>query len=135
MRKDVPCFALCHVLKDLGFPQTPSGWYWKRLPDQVALGDDPEERHVLVFRTPSQLLVGEDGTAYDSNNPELVLIKAPTNAELDEFLPDGTCFFKEGEKYFCSNILFKTDPPAFQGETAADAKARMLIWLMKNRYI
>ena len=120
-RKEVPSLELCKKLKELGYPQDGGGWYW-----------DTKDR-ILVFTWEEEVI--DD------------LVKAPTVAEMGEWLPP-VINLKEGDIYleiyklpknlwilsYCFEDSFIC-PIAVDGETEANARAKMLICLVENGYV
>lgn len=124
-RKEVPLPELCIRLKELGYPQDGegwSGWYWK--------GDNL----ILLW-----------GDKFDFTG----LVKAPTVRELGEWLPDviivGTSpnivgyylyFAKNRWRYWYVNKYGEWLNTKFiEADTEANARAKMLIWLVENGYV
>ena len=131
--KEVPSLELCRELEAIGFPQEGGGWYWMKF---------SPERWQLIFLE-SRLVLKID--------PEFTL-KAPTSTQISEWLPneihyDGETYCyrqtlkrKSSFGYFdenywvgyeckdLSNILHSAE-----GKTEADARAKMLFWLVKNQ--
>jgi len=116
-RKEVPSLELCKRLKELGFPQDSGGWYWVKFADR--------DRWRVMY----------DGII-DYEQVEEV-IKAPTIRELGEWLPDEFVSGRIIEEYACFDIkeLESKDPFDIEADTEADARAKMLIWLVENKYV
>lgn len=127
-KKEVPNKGLCQKLKALGFTQDGGGWYWI---EQEFFGDSPEPpvlKWILAFR--------------EERPKQLNCIKAPTVRELGEKLPakieDDLRFELISIKMTAGWLVAYTDDITwFKGEsmvedTEADARAKMLIWLVEN---
>jgi len=119
IEKEVPSVELCKKLKELGYPQTSGGWYWRyRLPQKWEL---------TFFYT------GERGAI-----PFEEYIKAPTCREMGEFFPpmiDTVRLPLDYPQYagkFCCLRKGKIETVA---DTEAEARAKMLIWLVENGYV
>ena len=125
---EVPSLELCKQLKYLGFPQDGGGWYW--------YSDIENATWRLVYE--------QEVFDYDEDIKEY--IKAPTVRELGEWLPvsikDIHELYIEFDKvteedwiisyrYYCHNISLIV----FKDITEANARAKMLIWLVENNYI
>jgi len=121
--KEVPSLELCRKLKELGYPQDKTGYWWGY---RAHLKDD--EQYVLLFG--NKILVGE-----------LDWWKAPTCRELGEWLPwylpelkflnverneDGFHYYYDEETFNGCYIIADTEP---------NARAEMLIWLVENGYL
>jgi len=65
--KEVPSLELCKRLKELGFPQSSGGWYWRV----------DEYKKWLSFYTDSE---------YKHRIPNEIFIKAPTCREMIEWI-------------------------------------------------
>ena len=120
-RKEVPSLELCKRLKELGYLQNGGGWYW-----------DTKDR-ILIFTWEEEVI--DD------------LVKAPTVAEMGEWLPPALNL-KEGDAYLNidrpeENLWILSYslrdsficPIAVDGETEANARAKMLIWLIENGHV
>ena len=120
LRKEIPSLELCKRLKELGFPQDSGGWYWVKFADR--------DRWRVMY----------DGII-DYEQVEEV-IKAPTVRELGEWLPDEFVSGRVGENNIvCFNL--ELDPavrsmfPTMNADTEANARAKVLIWLVENKYV
>lgn len=138
--KEVPDLELCKKLKECGYPQEGGGWYWVKW--------NESEPYVLGITFDRRNFYKQDGwvTTFPQNSK--FLVKAPTIRELGEWLPghikrlgdlivekryDGSWIVKYEEyddmyeeKY---NSMEEID------ETEANARAKMLIWLVENGYL
>ena len=132
-KKEVSSVELSKKLKELGFPQTPDGYYWVKFSENYDLYFyydlcfDPEEKEkVWGVHTVSGLVEPAE------------TIKAPTNSELGEWLPfylPELGFLRiekneDGFHYYYDAIALKGC--YFIEKIEANARAKTLIWLRKN---
>jgi len=130
-KKEVPSLELCKKLKELGYSQEGGGWYW------ISFG----EEYNLFFQT--ELEFDEKGKIWGVHteaglSEPFDYVKAPTVRELGEWLPDFTASFKEQTWWEChTNIWLEKDKKhtVEVNNTEANARAKMLIWLVENNYI
>ena len=132
--KEVPSLELCKELKELGFPQD-TGWYWVKTRIGWILGYllEPQERYPNDYNFFFPIV--EEICFINKNTP---LYKAPTCRELGKWLPDFTASFKEETWWEChTNIWLEKDKKHYieVADTEPNARAKMLIWLIKNKYI
>jgi len=138
-RKEVPSLDFCKRLKELRFPQSSGGWYWVEVRGNYRLcfNDVCKENGLNLFYDPYQLYIWR----YLND-----VIKAPTVGELGERLPD---FIEELGDLKC--IFYKDEIGIEYGKwvkcgdyeitackyanTEANARAKMLIWLIENKYV
>jgi len=127
-RKEVPSLELCKRLKELGFPQDGGGWYWVKIKKRWRLCLDNDRFNDCWEKVEK-------------------VIKAPTVAEMGEWLPPALNL-KEGDAYLYidrpeENLWILSYslrdsficPIAVDGETEANARAKLLIWLVENGYM
>ncbi|RLJ01289.1 MAG: hypothetical protein DRP11_04655 [Candidatus Aenigmatarchaeota archaeon] len=109
--KEVPNLELCKKLKELGYPQEGGGWYWDF------------EDYKLAF-------IWAEEVADE-------LIKAPTCRELGEWLPQNwnivSIQYKNGRWGVSSHEV--EEWRMWEADTEANARAKMLMWLVENRYV
>ena len=128
VKKEVPSLELCRKLKELGYPQDKTGFWWGY---RAHLKDD--EQYVLLFG--NEILVGE-----------LDWWKAPTLGEMEEVLSakidtlgDGSDWFlrieKWGDRWYVDLSKFAYCVCSEKGEKLPNAYAKMLIWLAENGYL
>ncbi len=129
-KKEVPSVELCKRLKELGFPQTPDGYYWAKYA--------PTIKYKLYFRTEKDFFYFYNGQFWTILTDPIEIIKAPTNSELGELLPfylPELGFLRiekneDGFHYYYDAIALKGC--YFIEEIEANARAKTLIWLRKN---
>lgn len=119
--KEVPSLELCEKLKELGFPQNTGGWYWE-IYESIA-GKDVEVKYFDY--TP------EDDLYF-------TYVKAPTTRELEEWLLSNKIFYQIQfweDGYVVSPLNIGLLSKRWKADTGANARAEMLIWLVKNGYV
>ena len=116
---EVPSLELCKKLKELGYPQNTGGWYW------VDLGNGWKPRIEWLG------IVDEEISLDD------FYIKAPTVRELGEFFPSEVTCFRDFKRGFLCEYENRQENIAqsFWEDTEANARAKMLIWLIENGYV
>lgn len=130
LEQQVTSLELSKKLKELGVKQDSLFYWWL---DPTVEGDIPE----IVDHKPIKDIEGGMLSLYD-------VYSAFTVAELGEMLPvrigENThleCWFTaldEGMKYY--HVGYRNNNDATQNEkTEADARAKMLIWLIERDYI
>ena len=135
--KEVPSLELCERLKKLGFPQDGEGWCWRKEAGGNFLG-------VLIDKSDLGWTLLEYVDGFWVQSPYLCwkelkkLIKAPTVRELGEWLPNEFCSGRIMD-YLCENMeldpAVKDKYPIMHADTEANARAKMIIWLVENGYI
>ena len=151
LEKEVPKLELCQELKELGYPQDGEGYYWVKTKEGWKLAIKISNLWRIVGRylgekdEESIRFGGCHCCAVDLEIEEK--IKAPTCREMEEWLVQDFygCFFhtakwkdtwfvyymdKRGDLWFPN--LSKAE---VEGKNEPDARAKMLIWLVKNKYI
>jgi len=134
--KEVPSLELCKELKELGFPQKGAGYFWIKTEDGewgLYLIDeqiyDGERVEVCDKKYVAVGYLEEDATYLKVKE----IIKAPTLREIGEWLPEGFEEFKLDGKFWVKD---KRDYNYLvNDENEANARTKMLIWLVKNGYI
>jgi len=121
---EVPSLELCKKLKSLEYPQNGGGWYWSV---------DNQGRVFLSF---FQKMTNED-IEHDEKINFLKRIKAPTVRELGEFFPSEVTCFRDFKRGFLCEYENKQENivQSFWEDTEANARAKMLIWLVENGYV
>ena len=146
--KEVLNLELCKRLKELGFPQDGSSWYW------VRVNDDAKE--MLEWKTSWNLVYKEGLDEWlgwrVTTKPHITLhgcgccectydvveyIAAPTSRELGEWFPAGIAAEKLGKKWI---VYDNTKDRRYDNHQEADnnqpnAYAKMVLWLVEKRYI
>lgn len=126
IEQQVPSLETCRRLKELGYPQASSSFYWMKMLDPNIYGKKPE--HPYQLRRNDEETWGDDRFSVDKGD-----FAAPTVAELGEALPPYTRSYfatKLGNQWNCT-LTMKSDIQFF-GET--EAKARALMWIyLKER--
>lgn len=123
--KEVPSLELCKKLKELGYPQDKTGFWWGY---RAHLKDD--EQYVLLFG--NKILVGE-----------LDWWKAPTCRELGEWLINKSVLLELGSLSIDYDEALnkwtvwyeKVGKEWVWDDTEPNARAKMLIWLAENGYL
>jgi len=143
--KEVPSLELCKQLKELGYPQEGGGWYWVKT---KTIGKETWRVGFQVKREDSygRMHIDYQGEFSIPDIEVEEVVKAPTCRELGEWLPVeihnllGTYyhikFSKPGFVYWYED----NDEHALgnfyaRASTEANARAKMLIWLVENNYI
>ena len=132
LENQVTNLELSKKLERLGVKQE-SVWYWVRFDH----GNKKVKDWALLER---KNCFNEEDTLH------IDYVSAFTVAELGEMLPDGVkmlknCCSQESHKWTVSrfqprpNIVFDTHRIEFEAETEADARAKMLIYLIENKLI
>jgi len=129
IEKEVPSLELCRKLKELGYPQTGGGLYWKKWKDKENwdVGFVEEEGRQLFLTT-------------------VDFIKAPTLGEMGEVLSakidalgDESNWFlrieKWGDCWYVDLSKFAYCICSERGKRLPNTYAKMLIWLAKNGYL
>ena len=122
IEKEVPSLELCKKLKGLGFPQGERGFYW------VETGG----KAYIELLNPALFALGR--------SQKVSYVKAPTCRELGEWLPPHkdlqyskfTGFWKFDKDGY--QLCFG-DKICFQAENEVTVRAKMLIWLVENKYM
>ena len=155
---EVPSLELCKKLKELGLPQEGGGWYWKR-----KISSEIEYELVFIKRFPKHCPLFEFPLDPDEFKGECCiggeckkgisigdwirceenpLIKSFTSRELKEWLPvfvityrnfDGKVIVKDLDAP--NRNYTEAFIPIFKADTEANACAKMLIWLLRNKHI
>jgi len=149
--KEVASVDLCKRLKELGFPQTPDGYYWVKYA--------PDIKYKLYFRTKKDFFYFHNGQLWTILADPIEVIKAYTYRELSEWLPSYWISWRDKKgRYWISRIrefkcVFNSEkypelprPIAVALENfikreytptdnEADARAKLLIFLRENGYI
>lgn len=135
-KKEVPSLELCKKLKELGYPQD-GGWYWKKWKEKenwkLGFVKEEEKQYFLTY---------------------VDLIKAPTVRELGEWLPailkvkNHNFFliikqdFIGGQFHWLIGYMYETlhssvhlNDSIHRDIFEANARAKMLIWLVENSYV
>ena len=89
---NVPNVELCHELKTLGFPQKQPGFFWVKT--------DQFEYELCFVHKNTIIILGNIRSNIDIDNG---LIKAPTLAELKEFLPSS--IYSDSGRYWLEYIV------------------------------
>jgi len=145
LTKQVPTLELCKKLKELGYPQEVEELKWGgnfAYADRHLVGITSLGMGVEVFN-------GTFGCGATSGEPDIYgldeyeeVIVAPTVAELGEWLPQGfftakglkwRSWFDDTDNSFEWKESDEFDP--IDEETEANARAKMLIWLVENEYL
>jgi hypothetical protein len=150
---EVPNLELCKKLKELGFPQDDGGWYWVK---QEMCGDNTPHNCMLgECRKPPII---EWTLSFEKERFHTAFcVKAPTCRELGEWLPyfieeENNILRRKTSYYLCVQKLGKDfykiyykweyneyyniiPSNCIEGETEANTRAKMLIWLIENGYI
>ena len=116
IRKEVPSFELCKELKKLGYPQEGTDGFW----------------WVTTLTQDWHISCGIDAEWKEENKGNY--IKAPTCRELGEWLPDLIIFKHKGKEWWCIHHTI-TKESNVKAYTEANARAKLLIWLVKNGYV
>jgi len=137
---EVPSLELCKKLKELGYPQNTGGWYWVFLEDK--------NEWVLCYCVKYSKLEDEIWSFWYNNlneKPRYIhvwksqrrTIKAPTVRELGEFFPSEVTCFRDFKRGFLCEYENRQENVAqsFWEDTEANARAKMLIWLIENGYV
>jgi len=134
---EVPSLELCKKLKKLGYPQEGGGWYWIKTEDEewnlFFIHQDyfsKEGRAEICNGDWVAVEYLEEDTTYYKVKEK---IKAPTVRELGEQLPDGFHEFKLESEFYIKDKFDYTYVVSDKSE--ANARAKMLIWLVENGYI
>ena len=137
---EVPSLELCKKLKELGYPQNIGGWYWIL----------PENKNEWLLCYCIKYDKSEDGIwsfwYYDLDEKlkyvyvwksQERFIKAPTVRELGEFFPSEVTCFRDFKRGFLCEYENRRENVAqsFWEDTEANARAKMLIWLVENGYV
>lgn len=150
-KAEVPSLELCQRLKELGYPQEGSGWYWiKDEGEWIIVFSEDGESYLLEYS-------GGEGEYFTAKLPE-GKVKAPTCRELGEILPAqvadkrytyGIKITKEPSngKWPCEYFLWYeawstqeneevqlTLMEVF-GESLAEVLAQAVLWLAENGYV
>lgn len=114
IKKQVPTLELCKKLKELGYPQDGLFW-WNLFNKKVSYGVET------------------------TSATEVRVVVAPTVAELGEWLPndiDGNAQLIDSYKgLWLVGYAGVYENGINYEKTEADARARVLIWLVENDYI
>ena len=135
IEKEVPSLKLCKRLKKLGFPQEGKGEFWEGF------------WWVRSFMQDWQVSYGIRAGWAKGNEEKY--IKAPTVRELGEWLPveveiEGNCYhLKFSQSLDNDNYIYwyedsndnTLDNFYAIADTEANARAKILIWLIENGYI
>ena len=128
-KDEVPDLELCEKLQELGYPQETGGWYWL-----ISTGFKGNPKHTICF------LENFDSATYIPYPYRY--IKAPTVRELGERLPSsikkdrGLLYGKMlNGTYFCGAYKKEITFTEVTADKEANARAKMLIWLVENKYI
>lgn len=117
----VPKIELCKKLKELGYPQEDSLWYWA----DCYYGDQDQKEWRIVDPTE---LIGfcKENTA----------IAAPTVADLGEKARGNFITRWTQQGWVCQHpLLTEEQCPTIIETIEADARAEMLIFLLENKLI
>lgn len=127
LEKQVCSLDLAKRLKELGVKQESLFFWWHK------------------WEGSSDKDAGRDIVTLNQHSNTVVIASAFTVAELGEMLPHthnttGMCdpnyWEKEGRgKWVCTDDFANNSSPAFYGKTEADARAKMLIYLLENKII
>lgn len=119
IKKEVPSLKLCKKLKKLGYSQKGEEGYWWLKFSNVDWYVD----------------IGIDKGWLKEYKGQF--IKAPSSRELGELLPDGYETLKTKGKYSILKWKYADVPiyPQIGEETEANARAKMIIWLVEKGYI
>jgi len=125
LEKEVPSLELCRKLKDLGFPQEFPGIYWI-----VCHDEDGDKVQLLLERE-------RDKKFWKMLKSYREVLKAPTCRELGERLPHDVDHFKDfKEGWLCEfGDKEKGIVQSYWEDTEANARAKMLIFLVEDGYI
>lgn len=126
LEQQVINFFIAKKLKELGVRQV-SLWY---------LCQDQDRRYKALLISSEQ--------KYDNTSPYEEYYSAFTVAELGELLPDDYISFKENKEWNCVelsdtdeewwlNWRVKQSSPLFEEDTEANARGKMLIYLLENK--
>lgn len=131
LEKQVTSLALSQRLKELGVKQE-SVFYWWDFEKGT-----PKEETVLAQRKTgwNRIYHGEWFTTLGHKTEQYA--SAFTVAELGEMLPQGYMSVK-ASKWHCDNLDMYIEPDAAviaEADTEADARAKMLIYLIENDLI
>jgi len=123
--KEVASLELSKRLKELGFPQNGQGWYW------IVYHDRDGDRVQLLLEKERDKKFWQMLRNCKPSYREV--IKAPTNSELGEWLPEGFHEFKLDNRFWIKN---KQDYSYLvNDDIETNARARMVIWLGENGHI
>ena len=112
-KKEIPSLELCKRLKELGFPQSSGGWYWRV----------DEYSKWLSFYTDSE---------YKHRIPDEIFIKAPTCRKMAFWIAEGA---KNLAKEDNDKIGYLIAGKELYWEVSPDDFAKDLIWLAENGYV
>jgi len=140
--KEVRSLELCERLKELGYPQNGGGWYWvifdKGTDLDLLYPKGSLRRRLKDWLKDFFVLIEEIGGKE--------IIKAPTIRELSEWLPIS---IKEGKSFlninkpspntwivgYTESRSWRVNAVAYDGDTEANVRAKMIIWLAENGYV
>jgi len=131
---EVPDLELCKKLQELGYPQETGGWYYVKILFP--------RKWVLCLKNPTENLFYScrEGKKYFYRVQDY--IKAPTVRELGERLPSSIkwdhtllCGKMLSGTYFCGVYKKGITFTEVSADKEANARAKMLIWLVENKYI
>ena len=127
-KKEVSSVELSKKLKELGFPQTPDGYYWVKYA--------PNIKYKLYFRTEKDFFYFHNGQLWTIFADPIEIIKAPTYRELGEWLPS---YWRNWHPEFpcpiavaLENFIKREYIPT---SNEIDARAKLLIFLREAGYI
>lgn len=125
LANQVVSLELAKRLKELGVKQE-SYFYW--------IYTDG----VLPDGTRDKIVAGNTlGDSHWELGGEQDTYSAYTVAELGEMLPPGIAYMcrENDNKWFCASVPYKVNPATNISNTEADARAKMLIYLLENKLI
>lgn len=124
---------LAKQLKELGVKQE-SQFIWAQIQDSTGEVFDPE---ILDVGNPFQW--DEEGVDYPPKEWPGFIASAFTVAELGEILPENYFSYRLGQSWFNAKFIdpWKTEklPVGVSVPTEANARAKMLIYLLENKLI
>ena len=116
-RLGVPDFEYCKKLKELGYPQDGGDWYWIKL---------------ITWGKPRLIYPGDDFDELVGLSEKEFFVKAPTVGELGKLLPDFVEFKLNGKFWIKDKENYRY---LVNDRNEANARAKMLIWLIENDYV
>ena len=150
LEQQVPTLELCKKLKELGYPQEGLFW-WSNAEIRYRFCDlecnYKKKYKELILIGKYKLPLGEDYYESDFEEGEKIeCYVAPTVAEMGEWLIDSggskdieTIMYCYGRGWvYCENeaeYQFRYSSSDGTHGTEANARAKMIIWLVENKYL
>jgi hypothetical protein len=145
LAKQVASLELCKKLKDLGATQVLKNGDWALVDDKLHLAHNDNDTSWFLGNDYSTFFPfeNEDTTSPYYNEPS-DYCKAFTVAELGEMLPTYIFTLKNVKGWYAGdykkddylkNSYYGNEFSDFYAETEADARAKMLIYLLENKLI